>query len=681
MDEPSLIGSAEIAHTNAIEGQNARGCLHVVHRDYETRSQLLLRSVGTHRYAADPSTEVLCCAYAVDHEPVELWVPGDPVPPEFIEAANNPDWVVAAHGDHFESAIEQHIMAPRFGTPITPLERHHCTMTMAAALGLPARLSAATDALQLADRKDVDGERLMHQMSKPRRARQGEDPDQLYWFDDDERRQRLHAYCRQDVATERALFDRLVPLTEAEHALWQLNCKINERGFCVDRHLAEAARRIAQAAAPEIDAELNELTDSAVTGINQVARLLAWLQQQGCTLTKLERRAIDRQLDKEDLSPAVRRVLELRLGGAQAAVKKFDALLQRAAADNRVRGAFRHHGASTGRWSGEGLQPQNLKRPAVVDLEAAIAAVATGDYAHVRSLYPRPLAVVGDCSRAMICATPGHVLMGADFSAIESRVLAWVAGEQWKLDSYRRYDATRDPRDEPYCETACKIFRAPSGTYTKQSPERNVGKTCDLAFGYMGGLNAWRNFEPSRFSDAEVEAFKKEWRATHPAIKQFWYDIDRAAWTAVRERGRVVRCGRVAFKCTGCFLFLKLPSGRKLAYPHPRIIGDEREQHVVFADNGVGQFKDCRHGHGAYGGLWTENVVSGIARDLLAEAMLRVEAVGYPIVLHVHDELVAEVPIGFGSTEEFTQLMTRKPAWALELPIAASAWTGARYCK
>ena len=221
----------------------------------------------------------------------------------------------------------------------------------------------------------------------------------------------------------------------------------------------------------------------------------------------------------------------------------------------------------------------------------------------------------------------------------------------------------------------------PSGTYTRLSPERNVGKTCDLAFGYMGGLNAWRKFEPGQFSDAEVEAFKKEWRTAHRAIKQFWYDIDRAAWTAVRERGRVVRCGSVAFRCAGAFLFLKLPSGRKLAYPHPRIIGDEHEQHVVFADNSAGQFKDCRHGHGAYGGLWTENVVSGMARDLLAEAMLRIEAAGYPIVLHVHDELVAEVPIGFGGTEEFTQLMTRKPAWALELPIAASAWTGPRYCK
>ena len=213
----------------------------------------------------------------------------------------------------------------------------------------------------------------------------------------------------------------------------------------------------------------------------------------------------------------MRRVLELRLGGAQAAVKKIDALLARAGDDDRVRGAFRYHGAATGRWAGEGFQPQNLKRPVVDDLAAAIAAVATGDYAHVKKLYPRPLAVVGDCSRSMITAAPGHVLIGADFSSIESRVLAWIAGEDWKLDAYRRFDATRDPRDEPYCETACRIFRVPSGTYTKDSPERSVGKTCDLAFGYQGGLNAWRKFEPDKFTDAEVETFKTEWRAAHPA--------------------------------------------------------------------------------------------------------------------------------------------------------------------
>jgi len=208
-----------------------------------------------------------------------------------------------------------------------------------------------------------------------------------------------------------------------------------------------------------------------------------------------------------------------------------------------------------------------------------------------------------------------------------------------------------------------------------------VGKTCDLAFGYMGGINAWRKFEPDRFTDDEVKTFNAEWRATHPAIRRLWYNIDRAALTAIRERGRVVRVSSVAFKSTGAFLLLKLPSGRKLSYPQPRAVGDAERQHVVFTDNAAGQFKDCRNGQGAYGGLWTENVVSGIARDLLAEAMLRIEAAGYPIVLHVHDEVVAEMPKGFGSTDEFTQLMIRKPAWALDLPIAAKAWTGKRYTK
>jgi DNA polymerase len=679
MHEPLPLRTVATNTTDVI-GQVDCGGRHVLHRDYETRSRLVLNAVGSHRYAADASTEILCCAYAIDDGLVQLWTPGNPVPPEFIEAANNPAWIVAAHGDHFESAIEHHVLAPRFAWPEIPLERHCCTMARALALGLPARLSAAADALELDNRKDAGGERLMHQMAKPRRARQGEDPARIYWFDDPERLDRLYEYCCQDVEVERELYDRLPALSSAEQAQWVLSCTINQRGFCVDRKFAEAARKIAQVAGPEIDAELAEITGGAVTKVNQIARLQAWLKQQGCTAKKLNRKAIEHQLEKEDLPPTTRRVLELRLGGAQAAVKKIDALLVRAGTDSRIRGSFRYHGAATGRWAGEGFQPQNLKRP-TVDLEAAITAVSTGNYEYVRKLYERPLAVIGDCSRSMIIAAPGHAMIGADFGAIESRVLAWVAGEGWKLDAYRRFDATHDPRDEPYCETACRIFRVSSGSYKKESPERSVGKTCDLAFGYMGGLNAWRKFEPNRFSDAEVEQFKRDWRAAHPAIKKFWYDLDRAAWTAVRERGRVVGCGRVAFKCTGNFLFLRLPSSRKLAYPQPRIIGDDREQHVVFADNAAGQFKDYRNGHGAYGGTWTENVVSGIARDLLAGAMLRIEAAGYPIVLHVHDELVCEVPIGFADAEEFTKLMTRKPAWALDLPIAASAWIGARYCK
>jgi DNA polymerase len=654
---------------------------HVLHRDYETRSRAVLKIVGTHRYAADPSTEILCAAYAIDDESVRLWTPGDPVPSEFTEAANNPLWVVAAHNDAFESAVEQHILAPRYNWPLIPLERHRCTAALSLAHGLPARLDAAADALELANRKDAAGQRLMHQTAKPRRPHKNEDPAGTYWFDDAERLKRLYNYCQQDVEVERELYQRLPALLSSEQQLWELSSRINERGFCVDRKFAEAARRVAQAAAPEIDQELAEITRGAVTGINQVARLIAWLQQQGCAVEKLDKKVIEKLLLDPGLPPQVQGALELRLSGAQAAVKKIDAVLARAGDDGRVRGAFRYHGAATGRWAGEGFQPQNLKRPAVDDLKAAVAAVATGDYAHLRSLYPRPLSVVGDCSRSMIIAAPGHMLIGADFGSIESRVLAWIAGEEWKLDSYRRFDATRDPRDEPYSATACKIFGKPPGTYTKTSPERSVGKICDLAFGYAGGLGAWRKFEPDRFTDDEVRAFCRDWRAAHSNIKKYWSRLDRAAWTAVQQRGRVVRCGLVVFKSTSTFLQLKLPSGRNLSYPQPRVIGDSREQRVVFTDNAAGQFTDCRHGKGAYGGLWTQNVVSGIARDLLAEGMLRIEAAGYRIVLHVHDEIVCEVPEGFGSTEEFVRLMTRKPAWALDLPIAAEAWTGTRYCK
>src|SRR5262245_35240374 len=447
--------------------------MHVLHRDYETRSQAILKTVGTHKYAADFSTTVLCCAFAVDDEPVQLWRPGNPAPAEFIEAATNPRWIVCAHGAHFEDAIERHVLHPRFGWPAFPVDKQRCTQAMALAVGLPARWSTAAIALELSNRKDVAGERLMHQTSKPRRPHKDEDPSGIYWFEDQERLDRLYAYCQQDVEVERELYSRLPPLSASEQPLWELSSWINQRGFCVDRAFAEAARKIAEAAAPEIDAEIAKITAGDVTSINQVARLTAWLRDHGCALESLDRKAIERQLVKEDddLSPLIRRVLELRLGGAQAAVKKINALLARAGDDDRVRGAFRYHGAGTGRWAGEGVQPHNLKRPVVDDLNAAVTAVATGDDQHVRSLYPQPLSVVGDCTRAMIVAASGHVLIGADFGAIESRVLAWVAGEEWKLEAYKRYDATHDPCDEPYCETACRIFRVASGSYTKDSPE------------------------------------------------------------------------------------------------------------------------------------------------------------------------------------------------------------------
>jgi DNA polymerase len=655
--------------------------VHLLHRDYEGRGVLSLPKVGAHRYAADARTQILCCAYAVDNEPVKLWMPGDAIPAEFREAADNPSWLAVAHNAGFEMAVETSLLAPRYGWPLIPLSRQRCTLAMASALALPSKLEKLADVLELAQRKDVAGHRLMLAMSKPRRAHKDEDPGGIYWFEDQERLQRLYAYCVNDVEVERELYQHLQPLSPTEQTIWSLGERINNCGFYLDQTLAHAAQKLAAAAAPEIDAELAEITGGAVTSINQIARLQAWLREQGCSTESLDKKSVAILL-KTESTPPVQRVLELRQDGGQAAVKKITALLNRVGSGGRIRGAFQYHKASTGRWAGTGPQPQNLKRPEIDDVEAAIAAVSTGDYDRVRSLYPRVLSLLGDLGRSLICAAPGHVLIGADFGAIESRVLAWVAGEQWKLEAYRRYDATRDPRDEPYCILAARILHLPEGSVIPGTRERAFGKTGDLACGYQGGQKAIEKFAPGMFSEEERNRIKTEWRAAHPAVCKFWYAIDQAGWNAVQQRGRVVSCGPAAFKCYGNFLFLKLPSGRKLAYPFARSkLLDPQHGAVVFADSSDGQFRECRNGDGAYAGLWTENVVSGIARDLLAEAMLRIEAAGYPIVLHVHDEIVAEVPDNFGSTEEFTRLMTQRPSWALDLPIAASAWTGKRYCK
>jgi DNA polymerase len=654
-----------------------------VHWDIESRGILRLDRVGAWKYAADPATEILCVCFAVDDGPVQIWLPGNPIPPEFTEIAQNPNWLLCSHNAQFELALLQKVLRPCFAWPRVPLARFRCTMAMGLAAALPGKLELVAEALELLNQKDRAGQRLMMMMARPRKARKDEDPDKgPYWFDDEDRLQRLYEYCQQDVEVERELYAQLQLLIPHELRLWQLDCIINARGFHFDRTLALAARKIAQALGPEINAELAELTDGVVTSIHQVAKLKDWLAAHDCTTKTLDKTAIEELLTSEELSAPVRRVLELRQGGAQAASRKIDSFLARCDEDGRIRGALRYHGASTGRWAGNGVQPQNLKRPLTEDIDAAVAAIGTGDLAHVKKIYPQPLSIIGDISRSLITATPGYILIGADFSSIESRVLAWIAGEEWKLDSYRRFDATQDPRDEPYCITACKIFRVPDGSFDDTSPERKVGKTCDLAFGYQGGLNAWRKFEPDRFSDEEVEQFKKDWRTAHPAIKRFWYDIDRATWQAVREREKVICCGRLLLKCSGMFLFIKLPSGRKLAYPYPRIeIEDLQHEVVVFKDACAGQWRDVRHGNGAYGGLWTENVVSAISRDLLAEALLRLEHNKYRVVLHVHDEVIAEVPVGFGSTEEFTKLMITAPSWALGLPIAAKAWTSLRFSK
>jgi putative DNA primase/helicase len=387
---------------------------------------------------------------------------------------------------------------------------------------------------------------------------------------------------------------------------------------------------------------------------------------------------LKKALTRKNLSPAARRVIELRLDGAHAAAAKLLTMRNWLAADGRVHNTLRFHGASTGRWTSFGIQLQNLKRPVTEDLGAAIEAVATGDLKQLRRLSPQPMSVVGDITRALICAQPGHRLIAADLSGVESRVTAWVSGQQSKIDQWAKFDRTQNPEDEPYFITGHKNFRLPA------EQARTPGKTGDLAFGYMGGAGAWKKLAPAddASTEAEIKQRQQAWRNAHPQTVRYWYALDRAARTAVQKPSQVIQCKRVAFKQDGTFLHMQLPSGRKIAYPFPRLntngFGDPV---VVFMDNQKGIWSECRHGHGAYGGTWIENAVQAVARDLFAAAMPRLEAAGYKIVLHIHDEIVAEVPEGFGSAEEFLKILTTPPAWADGLPIAAKVREGERFCK
>jgi DNA polymerase bacteriophage-type len=642
--------------------------------DIETRSIVNLETAGAWRYASDSTTDVLCVGYAVDDGDPRIWIPGDPIPEALITAAADP-WYVVAHNYQFERAISTCILTPHFGWPEIPLERQICTMTLALACALPGALDNVALALGIPLQKDREGYKLMRKMSRPLTRRKGDAPDRIRWHDNAEDRARLYEYCKCDVALERAVFHALPSLSAAEQVLWQLDAAVNARGFHVDIALAKAARSIANKERITLNTEIAALTENEITSVDQVARILAFVRRHGHLIASLGKRSVSAVLAHEP-GDAVRRLLELRREGARASVRKLDSLLASVDADDRLRGTLRFHAASTGRWSGRGYQPQNLKKVETADIDAAVDTILAGDMNRIRDL-GAPLTVAGDISRAIICAAPEHKLIAGDFSAVESRVLAWLASEHWKLDTYRKYDETGDPALEPYCVTASQILKR---TITPEDEVgRQTGKTCDLAFGYGGGLGAWRKFDPTdTHSDNDVERFKREWRYAHRATAQFWKDLRRAALQAVHTSQRI-EIGRLFFMVENGTLRLVLPSGRAVSYPGARLGPGKFEgtREIYFKDNARGAWTEVS----SWYGLLTENVVQATARDLLAAAMQRLEAAGYPVVLHVHDEVVCEVPEGFGSEAQFSRLLLALPDWATGLPIAGKVRSGKRYAK
>jgi DNA polymerase len=640
---------------------------HVLRHDIETRSTIDLKAVGAHVYAANPITDVLCLAYAVDDEPVQLWTPGDPAPPEFLEAARNPNWITIAHNDQFERLIAQHILGPRYGFPHIPIERRRCSMAMALAAALPGSLEKVIEALGLPYPKDKAGQALMRRMAKPLEGGG--------FIQDPASRERLNAYCRRDVEGERAVDKALQPLTAAEQQLWELDARINERGFHTDGALLDAAHQVVAAAEAALQAEFQAITGLKST--NQTSKLVGWLDAHGCTVTDVQKGTLAHALRRKGLDPQVRRAIELRRQLAHASAAKVEALRAWRGQDGRVRGTFRFHGAGTGRWTGHGPQPQNFKRDGE-NIEAKIAAVLAGG-----TELESPVEAVGDIARAMITAAPGHRLERADFSGIESRGLAWVSGQQSKVDAWVQYDRSGDPQDDPYVRIAQRC-----GLIGESA--RAVGKVIDLAFGFGGALGAWHNAPKDEAievatDDATALRYRDAWKAEHPLTVRFWYALQDAAINAVRNPGMDFSVRRLRYRFDPPFLRVTLPSGgRAISYPFAKIDGLDKfdRPKLTFMDTAYGRWEPCNHGNGAWYGILVENVVSGIARDLLADALIRLEAAGYPVVLHVHDEIVCEVPEdGFGTLEEFRRIVCEVPAWAEGLPIAANVSTGARFAK
>lgn len=672
----------------------------VLHIDFETRSVLDLKAAGLHRYARHSSTDVWCMAGAIgDEEPrIVTAVNGAFIlPPSFHQHVTG-GGVVVAHNAPFELAIWNEIMVPRHHWPVLLPEQTHCTMAMAYAMNLPGALEDAALALGLDVRKDAEGRALMLRMARPR-SMGSAGP---IWWDEVEKVLRLCAYCKQDVRVERALHHRLMPLSDYERRVWLMDYRINQRGVRVDTASAKAAVEMSGLVKEAADEKIADITQDKVTKHTALIPLKTWLAEQGVVTDGLDKQTVVDLLAAADLPDNVRRVLEIRQEVGKASVAKLDTMLEIVSVGDRVYDLFQYWGAATGRWAGRKLQPHNFIRdvPDADDVETALKLVREKNYRMLQAMYGPPLSYLSRCMRGFFLAKPGHVFTVGDFSAVEGRGTAWVSGEEWKLQLFRDCDANPDGPDV-YMHTAGGILHIKPDDVNK-SQRQAYGKVPELALGYQGGVGAFQTMAKTygvKVSDAEADSIKVEWRQLHPATVRTWYALQRAAIAAVENPGDVFRAGHpdrgVAFRKVGSFLWCLLPSGRCLCYPYPKVLegkfgpqltymtvpsAEDRKKGKVIEDPANGP-KWARVG--TYGGSLMENVVQAICRDLLVDCMLRLEAEGYHVVLHVHDEIVIEVPeaCAAAAKRDMHRIMNTPPSWARDFPMNTKPETMRRYGK
>lgn len=648
--------------------------------DIETYSSADLKKCGVYKYVQAHDFTVLLFCYAVDNGPKHIidLAQGETLPDFVLEYLVDPEVKKTAFNANFERVCLQQFTGLKL-----PASQWECTMAYASQLSLPLDLETAARVLKLEQQKDSKGKALIRFFSIPckptkangQRCRNLPEHAPDKWED-------FKNYCIADVAVEQAIRDKIAFFTipQTEQKLYSLDQVINDRGILLDPDFMSHAIALNHTYVEQLTAEAIQLT--GLSNPNSVAQLKHWLNDQtGLQVDKLSKEIIPDLLEQID-DVIVKRVIGIRQEMSKTSVKKYVAMTKAICSDNRVRGLIQYYGANrTGRWAGRIVQVHNLPRNEMEDLDLARQIVKQGNLELLYMLFDNVPDVLSQLIRTAFIASPDHRLIVADFSAIEARVIAWLANEKWRLDVFNTHGKI-------YEASASQMFKVPLEHVTKGSVLRQKGKMCELALGYQGGPAAVIRIEISnktpkhkRIPEEELPKLVAMWRSANANIVRYWNKIGDAALAVVA--GEVPRMdvgkGISMFMEKGIF-FIELPSKRRLAYLRPAIRNNKYGSPTLWYE-GMDQTtkKWCKQQ--TYGGKLVENIVQAIARDCLADALLRVDAAGYNVVMHVHDEIVTEVPHGKGSTEEINRIMGQPIPWASGLPLKADSYETDYYKK
>ena len=638
--------------------------------DIETYSSAPLPRCGVYRYCDAPDFEILLFSYAFDDEPVKTvdLASGETLPKEVISALEDPSIIKVAYNAQFERVC----LSRYLGRWLDP-HQWRCTMVMAAYLTLPGRLADAAVTLGTTEKKMEEGKDLIRYFSvpcKPTKTNGGrtrnlpaDAPDKWAVY---------RQYNAQDVETERAIRKALekYPLPEQEWELYALDQQINDRGVRVDKRLVKNAIAVDAVFAQAAYQRAKELTGLENPG--SVNQLKAWLADQDLPMESLAKKIVQEKAAQTD--GIVAELLNLRLELSKTSVKKYEAMARCVCRDGRVHGLLQFYGANrTGRWAGRLVQAQNLPQNHLPDLDLAREIVKTGDEELLDTLFASVPGTLSELIRTAFIPKDGCRFLVADFSAIEARVLAWLANEEWVLEEFRG-------KGKIYEATASRMFHIPQESIVKGNPNyeyRQKGKQATLSCGYGGGVGALKAMG-AKMPEEEMQPLVDAWRAANPNIVAFWSALDRAARTVIRRKISA-RVGKIALYWQDDKMFMRLPSGRNLCYQSPHFTENRFGSDAIgyYAPNAAGQMVVQE----TFGGKLAENATQAIARDILAHALLTLEKNSYPVVFHVHDEAVIEMSNGQGSLEEACRLMAIAPDWAKDLPLRADGYECPYYRK